>query len=83
MVCFQLFVTLSNNCAQVQAGSPTQRQLSGNTHIVSQKKEEKLWMPYAEQSHKIYTEDFILNGVLRQLMDWECEDETSRVEGSA
>jgi len=66
----------------VTTSQPSNRQLAGNWHIVSQPKEKKLWKPFAEQSHTIYSEEFILNGILRQTMDWQCEDDSSRVEGS-
>lgn len=66
---------------EVKEKPPTLRQAQqDNTYVISNKKDQLVWRPLALQDIKIYTSDFLLNGVLRQKLP--LEDESYQLEDS-
>ncbi|KZT58377.1 hypothetical protein CALCODRAFT_482469 [Calocera cornea HHB12733] len=59
---------------------PLTHELGDNQHLVSCKEDEKYWKGLAEEGTRVYSQELILTGALRQEMQW--DDEGMLVEGS-
>ena len=56
--------------------SPTLRIINAspeNRHVISCKEDISIWRPLAAHGIKVYTQELVLEGVLRQEMDWDKE----------
>ncbi|KAK1233156.1 regulator of Ty1 Transposition [Marasmius sp. AFHP31] len=63
--------------------TPTPRILDTNPelrHVISCPEDAKIWRPIAQKGYKIYTQELILTGVLRQEIEW--DNEQWMVDGS-
>ncbi|KAJ8077295.1 regulator of Ty1 Transposition [Marasmius tenuissimus] len=63
--------------------TPTPRILDTNhelRHVISCPEDAKIWRPIAQKGYKIYTQELILTGVLRQEIEW--DNEKWMVDGS-
>lgn len=67
-----------NACGgQVSTQSPSVRIISSNSdtrHVISCKEDISIWRPIAAQGFKIYSQELLLNGVMKQEMEWDQED---------
>jgi len=60
----------------VTTQSPTLRIINAspeNRHVISCKEDISIWRPLAAHGIKVYTQELVLEGVLRQEMDWDKE----------
>lgn len=62
--------------------SPTVRSLKGHTdrYVISCPEDISIWRPLVAQNIPIFTQEFLLIGVLKQELDWDNRD--LRVPGS-
>ncbi|KAJ6631463.1 hypothetical protein B0H10DRAFT_2207120 [Mycena sp. CBHHK59/15] len=72
---------LLKNVVIAHGGQPSLRILETNPgrHVISCPEDARIWRPLAAV-HPIYTQELVLNGVLKQQVDW--DDESFRVPGS-
>jgi hypothetical protein len=70
------------SCSQLMQHSPTVRSLNGsvNRYVISCPEDVSIWRPLASQNIPIFTQEFLLIGVLKQELDW--DNRNLRVPGS-
>jgi len=72
----KLLKNVINACGQVTTQAPTLRIINASPetrHVISCKEDLSIWRPLAAQGINVYTQELVLEGTLRQEMDWDKE----------